>query len=43
MAKLNEGDIIEGIFAIALGIYVADDVVTKERVRSKGLTLFFIL
>lgn len=33
MAKLNEGDIIEGIFAIALGIYVADDVVTKERVN----------
>ena len=33
MAKLNEGDIIEGIFAIALGVYVADDGVTKERVN----------
>ena len=33
MAMLNEGDIIEGIFAIALSVYVADDKVTKERVN----------
>lgn len=33
MAKLNEGDIIEGIFAIALGVFVADDKVTKEKIN----------
>jgi glycosyltransferase involved in cell wall biosynthesis len=31
MAKLNEGDIIEGIFAICLGLYVADDTIDKGK------------
>jgi hypothetical protein len=33
MAKLNEGDIIEGIFAIGLALYVADDKIDKNKLN----------
>lgn len=33
MAKLNEGDIIEGIFAIGLALFVADDKIDKDKLN----------
>jgi hypothetical protein len=33
MAKLNEGDVIEGIFTIGLGLYIADGSVDKKKLN----------
>ena len=34
MAKLNEGDVIEGIFTIALSLYLADGKVDKRKLNT---------
>lgn len=44
MAKLNEGDVIEGIFTIALALYLADGKVDKQKlnlIRTKIDTKMF--
>jgi len=33
MAGYNEGDIIEGIFAIAIALYVRDDKIDKKKIK----------
>lgn len=34
MAKLNEGDVIEGIFAIGLGLYIAEGKIDKTKLNN---------
>lgn len=44
MAKLNEGDVIEGIFCIAIGLYIAHGQVSKQelnKIRAKVDTSMF--